>query len=131
MTETDTVRDMRIDLATRAERANRIFTRTLIEDRPSSGPMPPALRELNLMANYGAMHGFALAAVLQLVEERLGPEVAAEMCEVVNDIGYNGDDGRCHDIWTDVTERLAALATPTPPLEGSADGAPTPSPARP
>jgi hypothetical protein len=110
---------MRIELATRAERADRVFGRTLIEDAPAGGPMPPALRELSLMAHYGSMHGFALVAVLQLVEERFGAEAAEEMCEVVDDIGHNGDDGWCADIWTDVLARLddppvAAAVEPDP-----------------
>jgi hypothetical protein len=102
----DTIRDLRILIATGAANAEKIFDRTLFE---GCGPMPPEVAELNLTAQRAAFYGFALVELLALIEAG-EPIDAEEAVGVVNDIGMEGDDGRCADIWPDVQARLAEQA---------------------
>lgn len=92
----ETIEQLRTQVATGAARAEHVFERTLID---SPTPMPPATLETNLMAHLGAFHGFALVEVLRMVEARGDDAFTAEALATVNDIGANGDDVRCKDVW--------------------------------
>ncbi len=105
-----TVRDLRVQVATAAARSGHVFARTLLT---GPTPMPRETVELNRVAHFGYVYGFALAEVLRQVEQR-DPEFAEKLLHVVNDIGMNGDDGRCADVWPDVEQRLAAGGVGTP-----------------
>lgn len=105
------VRDTRIDLVSRAQRADAVFDRTLLHDpRGGDGQMPPALRELNLMSHYGAHHGFALAAVINMIAEDFGDVAAEKACSIVADIAVHGDDSWNEDVWEAAKARLVAVA---------------------
>jgi hypothetical protein len=105
-----TVRDLRVRLATMAARSGHVFDRTITT---GTGPLSPADWELNLVAHAGYLCGFALAAVLHEVERR-DPALAGRLLHLVNDVGSNGDDGRCADVWPDVEAKLAAGGVGTP-----------------
>ncbi len=105
-----TVRDLRVQVATGAARSGHVFDRTLLT---GPTPMPRPAVELNLVAHFGYVYGFALAEVLRQVEQR-DPGFAEKLLHVVNDIAENGDDGRCGDVWPDVEQRLAAGGVGTP-----------------
>lgn len=105
-----TIRDLRVRIAIGAVRGAHVFDRTLLR---SPSPMPPATLETNLMAHFATTYGFALVEVLREVEARY-PEFAEELLHTVIDIGENGDDGRCEDIWSDVEARIAEGGVGTP-----------------
>lgn len=107
----DTVEEMRTQLAIGAARAVHVFERTLFAN---PAPMPPATLETNMMAHLGAFHGFALAEVLRMIEARGDAAFTEEVLATVNDIGVNGDDGRCADIWPAVAVALSRAGIGTP-----------------
>ncbi len=106
-----TIRDLRIQIGAGAARGGHVFERTLLG---SPSPMPPATLETNLMAHFAYFYGFALVEVLRAVEARCDPEFADEILHTINDIGDNGDDGRCADVWPDIEARLAKGGVGTP-----------------
>jgi len=104
------IRDLRVRIAIGAVRGAHVFDRTLLR---SPSPLPPATLETNLMAHFATTYGFALVEVLREVEARY-PEFAEELLHTVIDIGENGDDGRCEDIWPDIEARIAQGGVGTP-----------------
>lgn len=107
-----TVQDMRTRIAVGAARASHVFDRTLFS--ADNGPMPAETLETNMMAHFGTFHGFALAEVLRMIEARGDAAFTEEVLATVNDIGANGDDGRCDDIWPDVEAKLMSGGVGTP-----------------
>ncbi len=99
-----TLAELREQVALGAARGEHVFTRTITIGPPK---MSPAVFELNMMGHLASFHGFALAEVLRIVDELGNPELSAEVLDSINDIGANGDDGRCADIWPQVQEALA------------------------
>jgi hypothetical protein len=106
-----TVQELRTQLAVSAARAAHVFERTLLD---SPTPMPPATLEANIMAHFGTFHGFALVEVLRMVEARGDTAFTEEVLATVNDIGANGDDGRCADVWPAVEAALSKNGIGTP-----------------
>lgn len=113
-----TVRDLRIQAAADAARAGHVFDRTITT---SSTPMSRPDVELSLVASAGMVHGFALAEVLRIVEAHGDDELTQSLLYAVNDIGTNGDDGRCVDIWPDVERKLATGGVGTPQRDDGSD----------
>ena len=99
-----TVRAMRVQIGVGAARADLVFDRVV---SLSSRPMPPEAQELSLVAHAAAFGGFALAAVLRMVEEHGDAEFTDRVLGVVGHIAANGDDGWSKDIYADIQAKLA------------------------
>ncbi len=97
-------RDLRTQIAVGAARGAHVFDRTLLN---SPTPMPPATLELNLLSCFASVYGFQLVEVLRILENHGDPDLLGYVLDVVDDIGMNGDDGRCSDIWPAVESKLA------------------------
>ncbi len=98
-----TITELRVQTGVGAARAAHVFDRTLLS---SDTPMPPAVRETNLVACFATTYGFALVEVLRLVAEHGDQALADSVLHAVLDIGSNGDDGRCHDIFPQIQAQL-------------------------
>jgi hypothetical protein len=99
---------LRVKVATEAARAQQIFEATLLID---SGPMNPALIELNLMAHFASTFGYMLAEMIgerlaEVARGDLGEDALDDTFGQLQDIGFNGDDGRTADIADQVAAEL-------------------------
>lgn len=102
-----TVRDVKLQIARLAQRAEAVFERiTLAVAAPE--PLSDTDRELHLMAHGASLHGYALVAVIKHIEDRFGPEAAWDAANIVQQIGNDGCDGWLGE---DITDELATSAS--------------------
>ena len=111
-----TVRDVKLQVARLAQRAETVFERITLaalppvhhhDGRVTSAPLADADRQTHLMAHGAAFHGWALVAVIKHIEDRYGPEAAWDAANIVQQIGNDG----CEDwLGDDITAELTATA---------------------